>query len=114
MDEEKKKQDNLDEETIKSKVLNALESVIDPELGIDIVNLGLIYGVDLDDNGSCHLKMTLTTMGCPLSSFLQDEIFSALTKLDFVNDVDIQLVWNPVWTPDKMSRYAKIALGIRG
>lgn len=96
----------------KEKMLDALESVIDPELGIDIVNLGLIYEVDLDDDGLATVNMTLTTMGCPLTDYLSDNMNHALKALPEVKDVEIELVWYPQWTPDMMSRYARISLGI--
>ncbi|MFD1317389.1 metal-sulfur cluster assembly factor [Loigolactobacillus zhaoyuanensis] len=100
-------------DAVRDNILTALESVIDPELGIDIVNLGLIYGVDLNDEGLCHIKMTLTTMGCPLSDLLNEQINLSLSEVPEVKDVDIELVWYPAWSVDKMSRYARIALGIR-
>ena len=98
---------------IKETILTALESVIDPELGIDIVNLGLIYEVDFEQNGNTVIKMTLTTMGCPLADILTDNIQSALAEIPEVTNVEVKLVWYPAWTTDKMSRYARIALGIR-
>ncbi|ANK59536.1 MULTISPECIES: metal-sulfur cluster assembly factor [Loigolactobacillus] len=110
---EEKKVAAEDIDDVKDQILTALESVIDPELGIDIVNLGLIYGVDLNEEGLCHIKMTLTIMGCPLSDLLNDEITQALNEVPEVKDVDIELVWYPAWSVDKMSRYARIALGIR-
>lgn len=96
----------------KEKILTALENVIDPELGIDIVNLGLVYDVDLDEDGLATVNMTLTTMGCPLTDYLSDQINTALKVLTEVDDVDIELVWYPQWTPEMMSRYARISLGI--
>ncbi|GEL12487.1 hypothetical protein FC15_GL001297 [Lapidilactobacillus concavus DSM 17758] len=96
----------------KEKILTALENVIDPELGIDIVNLGLVYDVDLDEDGLATVNMTLTTMGCPLTDYLSDQINTALKVLPEVDDVDIELVWYPQWTPEMMSRYARISLGI--
>lgn len=95
-------------------VMGALEKVIDPELGIDLVNLGLIYDVSVDDDGLCIVTMTLTTMGCPLGDFLNDAITEAATSVDGVNKCKINLVWEPVWGIDKMSRFAKIALGLHG
>ncbi|MFC7393109.1 metal-sulfur cluster assembly factor [Scopulibacillus cellulosilyticus] len=92
--------------------MEALEEVIDPELGIDIVNLGLVYGVDIDENGDVLVTMTLTAMGCPLAATIQHEIKTVLSTLEGINEVDVNIVWNPPWTKDKMSRYAKIALGI--
>ena len=101
-------------EAIKEQILAALEMVIDPELGIDIVNLGLIYEVDFDpENGETVIKMTLTTMGCPLADILTDSIHDALKEVPEVSKVEVKLVWYPAWTTDKMSRYARIALGIR-
>lgn len=104
----------MNAEETKDKILTALEEVIDPELGIDIVNLGLIYEVELDEDGLCTIKMTLTTMGCPLTDYLNDAITQAVMALPEVEDVDIDLVWYPQWTPELMSRYARIALGIQG
>ena len=100
-------------EEIKERVLMALEQVIDPELGIDIVNLGLIYEVLLEENGFCQVNMTLTTMGCPLADVITDEIHRALKSVPAVTDIKVKLVWYPAWTTERMSRYARIALGIR-
>ena len=100
-------------EEIKEQILTALETVIDPELGIDIVNLGLIYEVEFEKNGDTIIKMTLTTMGCPLADVLTEQIHEALKEVPEVKHVEVKLVWYPAWTTDKMSRYARIALGIR-
>lgn len=99
-------------EQMKTQILNALEQVIDPELGIDLINLGLIYGVDLDEKGHCDVDMTLTTMGCPLTDILDTDIHRELEAIPGITSVDIHLVWYPAWSPDRMSRYAKMALGI--
>ena len=95
-------------------VMGALEQVIDPELGIDLVNLGLIYDVQVDEEGHCIITMTLTTMGCPLGDFLNEAITKAATSVDGVNDCKINLVWEPAWGIDRMSRFAMIALGLHG
>lgn len=100
-------------ESIKEQILTALETVIDPELGIDIVNLGLIYEVEFDKTGDTVIKMTLTTMGCPLADVLTEQIHEAVKEIPEVSNVEVKLVWYPAWTTDKMSRYARIALGIR-
>lgn len=100
-------------EAIKKEILSQLETVIDPELGIDIVNLGLIYGFELEKDGKCTVNMTLTTMGCPLADVLTDQIHAALKEVSEITDVTVNLVWYPAWTTDRMSRYARIALGIR-
>ena len=112
MTEESKYSDTQIEE-IKTKILAALETVIDPELGIDIINLGLVYEISFEDNGFTEVKMTLTTMGCPLADVLTDQIHDALKEVEEVTEIKVNLVWYPAWTVDKMSRYARIALGIR-
>lgn len=114
MTEENNKQFSKEDlENIKERVLAALEQVIDPELGVDIVNLGLVYEVSLEPDGFCLVQMTLTTMGCPLADVITDEIHRALKAVPEVSEVQVKLVWYPAWTTDRMSRYARIALGIR-
>ncbi|KOO49567.1 metal-sulfur cluster assembly factor [Viridibacillus sp. FSL E2-0187] len=98
---------------MKESIYGALENVIDPELGIDIVNLGLVYEVDLSEEGLCVVTMTLTSMGCPLGPVIVDQIRTALFELPEIKEVTVDIVWNPPWNKDNMSRYAKIALGIR-
>ena len=99
---------------IKNRILESLEQVIDPELGIDIVNLGLVYEIHFnDENGETQIDMTLTTMGCPLADLLTDQIHDAMSDVPEVSKVEVRVVWYPAWTVDKMSRYARIALGIK-
>ncbi|ARB41186.1 metal-sulfur cluster assembly factor [Mammaliicoccus sciuri] len=100
------------EEAMKDSIIGALENVIDPELGIDIVNLGLVYNVDLDDEGLCTVEMTLTSMGCPMGPQIIDQVKTALAELPEIKETEVNIVWNPPWGKDKMSRYAKIALGV--
>ena len=100
------------DEALKENLMGALGNVIDPELGIDIVNLGLIYDVDLDENGLCAVTMTLTAMGCPLSAHIERDIQFVLSDIPEVKETKVNIVWDPPWSKDKMSRYAKIALGI--
>lgn len=101
------------DQDLKDSIYSALEQVIDPELGIDIVNLGLVYDVSMDENGTAKITMTLTAMGCPLAGIIVDEVKQALADIPEVKDTEVNIVWNPPWTKDRMSRYAKIALGIR-
>jgi metal-sulfur cluster biosynthetic enzyme len=97
---------------LKKKASEALEEVIDPELGIDIVNLGLIYGLDIDEKNTMTVTMTLTAMGCPLAATIEMDVKCALSTVEEINDAKVNIVWNPPWSLDKMSRYAKIALGL--
>ncbi|HAO6147311.1 TPA: metal-sulfur cluster assembly factor, partial [Listeria monocytogenes] len=74
------------DEQLKENLMGALEQVIDPELGIDIVNIGLVYDVELDDDGLCTVSMTLTTMGCPLAGILTEQVQMALSDIPEVKD----------------------------
>lgn len=97
----------------KDKILEALKSVIDPELNINIVDLGLIYDVAIvQETGSVEITMTLTTPGCPLSMVFEEWIPDAVKKVDGVKNVYINLVWEPPWDPDKISDDAKEMFGM--
>lgn len=100
-------------EDIKNRIMQALELVIDPELGIDIVNLGLVYEVNVFNGGYCEVKITLTTMGCPLADVITEDILNAVKTIPEITETDVKLVWYPAWDTSRMSRYARIALGIR-
>ncbi|SFJ24859.1 metal-sulfur cluster assembly factor [Thermoflavimicrobium dichotomicum] len=102
----------MDKEKMKEQIMEALEEVNDPELGIDIVNLGLVYGVEIDDEGNVEITMTLTAMGCPLAGTISQQVNDAVKDIEGVKNVNVQIVWNPPWDKSRMSRYAKIALGI--
>lgn len=98
---------------MKDSMMGAIENVIDPELGIDIVNLGLVYDVELDDDGIARVTMTLTSMGCPMGPQIVANVQQELIELPEVKEVDVNIVWSPPWSKDNMSRYAKMALGVR-
>jgi metal-sulfur cluster biosynthetic enzyme len=90
-----------------------LRLVIDPELGISIVDLGLVYGVEIKEEGEVTVKMTLTSPACPLGSVIQAQAHSALKKLPWVKTVKVELVWSPRWDPRTMaSEDARMQLGI--
>ncbi len=99
-------------EELKNKIVEALENVEDPELGIDIVNLGLVYGIERDEQGKTTIRMTLTAMGCPLAGQITTLVKHAMNPIDEISEVEVDVVWSPPWSKDRMSRYAKIALGI--
>ncbi|KKS84028.1 MAG: hypothetical protein UV59_C0028G0011 [Candidatus Gottesmanbacteria bacterium GW2011_GWA1_43_11] len=88
-----------------------IKPILDPELGISIVDLGLIYGVDISDDNVVTVRMTLTTIGCPLFSLIAEPIKSNIKELSDVKDVVVDLSFDPPWSPDKMSEEAKIQLG---
>ena len=95
----------------KEEVVDALRQVEDPELGMDIVDLGLMYDVELE-NGKVKVVHTLTSMGCPVGPMIQQQIDEVVRALPGVNDVEVELTWDPPWTPDRMSDDAKFILGI--
>lgn len=97
----------------KEAVLAEIKKVVDPELNINIVDLGLIYDVEIDqEKGVVTITMTLTTPGCPLSMVFEEWVPAAVKNIEEVKDVKINLVWEPPWDPDKMSDEAKESLGI--
>lgn len=100
------------EEQMKEQIMEVLEEVNDPELNIDIVNLGLVYDVDIDDENNVDITMTLTAMGCPLAGVIHELVENAVKKIEEVKEVHVNIVWDPPWDKSRMSRYAKIALGI--
>ncbi|MBA4542245.1 MULTISPECIES: metal-sulfur cluster assembly factor [Thermoactinomyces] len=102
----------MDKEALKEQIMEKLEEVNDPELNIDIVNLGLVYNVEIDDEGNVKITMTLTAIGCPLAGTINEQVTEAVKQVDGVKEVEVDIVWNPPWDKSRMSRYAKIALGI--
>ena len=103
------------EDSLSSKekeVFEALKNVIDPELGVSLVDLGLIYSVEVDDQIVCHINWTSSTMGFPIIELLQDMIKKAALQVDGVKDCEAKLVYYPQWTPKMMSQVARLTLGI--
>jgi metal-sulfur cluster biosynthetic enzyme len=93
-------------------VREALKGVVDPELGINIVDLGLVYLVEVADNGDVEIQYTLTTMGCPIGPLIEDQMRAFLAPLDGIGEVRPEMVLRPAWTPEMMSDEAKAALGM--
>ena len=91
-------------------VEEALSNVIDPELGLDFVELGLIYGIDVD-GGNVHVTFTLTTPACPIGPQVTEQIEEFVGELDGVTSVESSMIFTPPWSPDRMSEDAKFALG---
>ena len=97
----------------KEAVLEELKKVIDPELNVNIVDLGLIYDVIIDqEKGAVEVEMTLTSPGCPLSFVFEEWVPAAVRNLEAVKDVRINLVWEPAWNPDMIQDDVKEDLGI--
>lgn len=98
-------------EEIRAEVVEALKTVNDPELGIDIWHLGLVYEVAVSDEGDVKVDFTLTTMGCPIGPMLDEEIKAATAYIEGIGEVTTELVMYPPWSPEKMDPLAKSALG---
>ena len=88
-------------------VRDSLKKCMDPEVPLSIVDMGLIYGIDVTENNDVNIKMTMTTKGCPLHETMVDDVKRYAKKVSGVNNVDVEIVWDPPWTMDKMSDTAK-------
>ena len=95
----------------REQIFDALRVVEDPELGMDIVELGLVYDVEVADEGKVKVTYTLTSMGCPVGPMIEQEISETIASMDGVSEVESDLTWDPPWSPDKMSDDAKFVLG---
>lgn len=95
----------------KKILLRRLKKILDPELGVSIVDLGLVYDVRANNQGNVTVVMTLTTMGCPLFSLMEQPIKKELARIKGVKDVTVELTFDPPWSMEKMSQEAKVKLG---
>src|SRR3990167_2439897 len=93
-------------------IMTVLFGIPDPELGVSLVDLGLIYDVTVHKDGTVDILMTLTTMGCPLFGMIEGEIAAAVGSIKCVTKVNIELTFEPPWSPEKMSEAAKIEMGL--
>ena len=102
----------MGEKPTEQEILNALKNIYDPEIPVNIVDLGLIYELDIKDDNTVYVKMTLTAPGCPIGVFITEQVREAvMTLVPNVKDVKVELVFDPPWTPDRMSEEAKALLG---
>lgn len=92
-------------------VRKALKGVKDPELGLNVVDIGLIYDVAVSEAGDVHITMSLTSPGCPSGPEIMGDVKSVVADLDGVNSVEVELVWEPYWTPDRMDPRVRAFLG---
>lgn len=98
-------------ESIRAAVVEALRSVYDPEIPVNIYELGLVYNVEISDSGFVGIEMTLTSPGCPVAGSLPGEVESRAAAVSGVTGVRVELVWDPPWSMEKMSEEAKLQLG---
>jgi FeS assembly SUF system protein len=98
-------------QTLESQVVEVLRSTYDPEIPVNIYDLGLVYDIDVTPAGVVTIRMTLTSPACPVAETLPVEIQSRVGAIDGVSQVNIDIVWDPPWTPERMSETAKLELG---
>ncbi|MDX8393049.1 MAG: SUF system Fe-S cluster assembly protein [Mariprofundales bacterium] len=98
-------------ETLKERVIHALKTIYDPEIPVNIYELGLIYRVNVNENGYCHIQMTLTTPGCPVAQTFPLEVESRVEAVLGIASAEVELVWEPPWDHHHMSEAAKLELG---
>ena len=101
----------INKQVLEEKVIEALKSCYDPEIPVNIFELGLIYEIGIDNSANVQIKMTLTSPACPVAGSLPGEVEMSIRNIPEVNDVKVQLVWNPPWDKDMMSDVAKVELG---
>jgi FeS assembly SUF system protein len=96
---------------LETKTVEALKTVFDPEIPVNIYDLGLIYGIAVDDQGHARVSMTLTAPSCPVAGILPGQVETKIREIPGITDVKVELVWDPPWDREKMSDAAKLALG---
>jgi FeS assembly SUF system protein len=101
----------LNEQDLQERIITALRTVFDPEIPVNIYDLGLIYDLNLEPSGLVTVKMTLTAPACPAAEMLPGEVETKVKSVEGVTDAKVEVVWEPPWTPDKMSEAAKLQLG---
>ena len=97
---------------LKEKVISEIKKIYDPEIPVNIYELGLIYNINIDEKNKVKIDMTLTSPNCPVAESLPNSVKDNVLKVDGVSDVDLNLVWDPPWDKDKMSEAAKLELNL--
>jgi FeS assembly SUF system protein len=97
---------------LKEKVILEIKKIYDPEIPVNIYELGLIYNIDIDEKNKVNIDMTLTSPNCPVAESLPNSVKDSVLKVDGVSDVGLNLVWDPPWDKDKMSEAAKLELNL--
>jgi FeS assembly SUF system protein len=108
----KKRKKKLDLTTMEIEIVRVLRTVYDPEIPVNIYDLGLIYNIAIDAEGFVKVDMTLTAPGCPVAETFPGIVADAVRSVEGVSDVDVELVWDPPWTQERMTEAAKLELGL--
>ena len=99
-------------QNMKEKIIDEIKKIYDPEIPVNIYELGLIYKLEVDEKNKVNIDMTLTSPNCPVAESLPNQVKETIIKIVGVSDVDLKLVWEPPWTKDKMSEAPKLELNI--
>jgi FeS assembly SUF system protein len=102
----------IDPKKVETAVVEALQTIYDPEIPVNIYELGLIYGVEVSEDGQAEIKMTLTAPACPVAGAIVEEVAEKAGQVEGVSTSHVELVWDPPWTPDRMTEAAKLELGM--
>lgn len=102
----------MERDELKEKVIEALRGIYDPEISVNIYDLGLIYDLAIDDQGKAEIKMTLTAPACPFAATLPGQVEMAVKGVEGISDATVELVWDPPWGQERMSDEAKLQLGL--
>lgn len=105
-------QQPIDPKEVEAAIVETLKTVYDPEIPVNIYELGLIYGIEVSDEGHAEIRMTLTAPACPVAGALVEEVAEKAGRAEGVATSHVELVWDPPWTPDRMSEAAKLELGM--
>ena len=97
---------------LKEKIIEEIKKIYDPEIPVNIYELGLIYKIDIDEKNKVNIDMTLTSPNCPVAESLPNSVKQNILKVEGVSEVDLKLVWDPPWDKDKMSEAAKLELNL--
>ncbi len=103
--------DAVEKKALEDKVIDAIKECYDPEIPVNIWELGLIYEINVGDDPVINIRMTLTAPGCPAARSLPIEVHERVAQIPEVSDVQVEVVWDPPWTPEMMSQEAKLELG---
>ena len=103
---------NNDKETLKMKIIDALQTVYDPEIPVSIYELGLIYDIEIKENCDVNITMTLTTPNCPEAQSIPEKVADTVLLVNGVKDVKVHITWEPPWSQEKMTEAAKLELGL--
>jgi FeS assembly SUF system protein len=101
-----------DPSEIENGIVEAVKTIFDPEIPVNIYELGLIYDIDIQEDGAVHVKMTLTSPGCPVAGSLPGEVKDKVASVPGVTAAEVELVWDPTWNPSMMSEAARLTLGM--